>query len=107
MAKPDLSGLSVSELEELRTELDTLIETKRAGEAARLAEELQEKAAAAGVDVDAVLANLTGKKRRAKAQPKYQHPTNQKLTWTGRGKKPKWIVELLDQGKSLESLEIG
>ena len=30
----------------------------------------------------------------------YQHPTNQALTWTAKGKKPGWLVELEGQGKA-------
>lgn len=37
--------------------------------------------------------------------PKYQHPESG-LTWSGRGKKPKWIVEHTAQGKDLAELLI-
>lgn len=37
--------------------------------------------------------------------PKYQDPATGK-TWTGRGLKPKWVQEALQNGKSLEDLTI-
>ncbi len=33
--------------------------------------------------------------------PKYRHPENTEITWSGRGRKPAWIVEGLEAGKSL------
>ncbi|MBO9468145.1 H-NS histone family protein [Tropicibacter sp. R15_0] len=38
--------------------------------------------------------------------PKYRHPENPALTWSGRGRKPKWFVEALEQGKTPEDLAI-
>jgi len=104
--KIDLSGLSVVELEELRLEIDSAIQTKRTEEAERLGEEIRAKVEAAGLDVNDVLAALGKGKKRAAAKAKYQHPSNAKLTWSGRGKKPKWITELIEQGKTLDSMLI-
>lgn len=38
--------------------------------------------------------------------PKYRNPTNAKETWTGRGRQPRWVAELVAAGTSLESLII-
>ena len=45
-------------------------------------------------------------KARAKVPPKYAHPDDPKKTWTGRGRNPLWVSELLDSGKSLDDLLI-
>ena len=45
-------------------------------------------------------------KARAKVAPKYAHPDNPEQTWTGRGRNPLWVSELLDSGKSLDDLLI-
>ena len=42
----------------------------------------------------------------AKAEPKYRHPENPDLTWSGRGRKPGWIVEALEAGRSLGDFAI-
>lgn len=39
---------------------------------------------------------------RAKVVPKYRNPVDPSMTWTGRGKMPKWCVDLLEKGQ-LES----
>ena len=45
-------------------------------------------------------------KKISKVAPKYAHPENPDLTWTGRGRKPKWIEAALASGKSLKDLEL-
>lgn len=44
--------------------------------------------------------------KRQQAEPKYRHPENPELTWTGRGRKPSWIVEALGAGRSLDDFAI-
>lgn len=38
---------------------------------------------------------------------RYEHPTDKAITWTGRGKKPRWVQQHLDSGKPLDVLRIG
>ncbi|MBI5329527.1 MAG: H-NS histone family protein [Betaproteobacteria bacterium] len=42
-----------------------------------------------------------GKAKRGSVAAKYRDPVSGK-TWTGRGRRPAWAVELEQQGKSLE-----
>lgn len=44
--------------------------------------------------------------KRRKVAPKYRHPQQQNLTWTGRGRKPRWVVEWLAAKGTLEQLVI-
>ncbi|HRM75876.1 MAG TPA: H-NS histone family protein, partial [Paracoccus sp. (in: a-proteobacteria)] len=37
---------------------------------------------------------------------KYANPADPEQTWTGRGRKPRWVQEALGAGQKLESLEI-
>ena len=37
---------------------------------------------------------------------RYRHPDDANLQWTGRGRQPKWVVEALGKGKSLDDLRI-
>ena len=45
-------------------------------------------------------------KGRANVAAKYANPADASQTWTGRGRKPKWVVELLASGKSLDDAAI-
>lgn len=38
--------------------------------------------------------------------PKFQHPADPKLTWSGRGRRPRWVTEALEGGRSLDDLRI-
>ena len=46
------------------------------------------------------------KKAARKVEPKYRSPADASLTWTGRGKKPRWVQEWLDAGNAVEALLI-
>lgn len=35
---------------------------------------------------------------------KYRHPTDPYLAWTGRGKQPRWVMDMLAQGWNLQDL---
>src|SRR5690349_6072236 len=44
--------------------------------------------------------------RRRGVSPKYRNPDNPSETWAGRGRKPKWVQDRLDQGTPLDDLLI-
>jgi DNA-binding protein H-NS len=44
--------------------------------------------------------------QRGAVAPKYRNPSNPSETWSGRGRKPKWVEEQLSAGKSLDGLLI-
>ncbi len=43
---------------------------------------------------------------RGTVPPKYRNPNDPSQTWTGRGRQPRWVAELLSQGYTLEQLKI-
>ncbi len=43
---------------------------------------------------------------KAKGIPKYRNSIEPKLTWSGKGRKPEWVVTYLGNGGSLEELLI-
>lgn len=48
----------------------------------------------------------SGADKRRKVAPKYRHPKVKGLTWTGRGRRPKWVAEWLAGKGTLEQLAI-
>ena len=99
----DLDQLSLKELRDLRNKLDRAIssfEDRRKREALAAAE-------TAAREFGFNLADLTaGKPARGKVAPRYANPQDPEATWTGRGRKPRWVQEALDAGRTLEDLEI-
>jgi DNA-binding protein H-NS len=47
-----------------------------------------------------------GTKQRGKVKPKYRNPENPGETWSGRGRKPKWVEMALAHDRELEDLAI-
>ena len=44
--------------------------------------------------------------KRGKVAPKYRNPADPSMTWSGRGKRPRWFNAALKSGKSEKSLLI-
>lgn len=99
----DMDKLSLRELRDLRNKIDRAISTF---------EDRRKREALAAVETAArefgfSLAELAdAKSSRGKVAPKYANPADSDATWTGRGRKPRWVQEALDRGKKLEDLEI-
>ncbi len=106
MADYDLEALSLSELKKMQKDVAKAISTFEDRQKA----EARAKVEALARDLGYSLAELVGtetKTARAPAAPKYRHPENPALTWSGRGRKPQWFVEALEAGKTAGDLEIG
>lgn len=59
-----------------------------------------------GAGTAPVTRKKTSKAKRAKVAPKYRNPDDPDITWTGRGRQPVWVRELLGNGGTLESITI-
>ena len=53
------------------------------------------------------LGGARGKERDTTSSPKYRHPENPELSWSGRGRRPAWIREAVEAGRSLSDFEVG
>jgi DNA-binding protein H-NS len=42
-----------------------------------------------------------------KVEPKFQNPEDRSMTWSGRGKQPRWLKQLLASGRAIEDFRIG
>ena len=72
--------------------------------------EARAKVEAAGKEMGFSLAELVGaemKTAHAPAAANYRHPENPALTWSGHGRKPRWIVDALAAGKTADCLATG
>lgn len=103
MTEVNLSELSVSELEELRAGIDGTIEQKRTDELLALREKLDELIDGSPFTLEEV---LEAKKMRKPVAPKYRNPNDESQTWTGRGRKPRWVEEFLSAGNELDAIAI-
>jgi DNA-binding protein H-NS len=105
MNKTDLDEMSLSELNNLRKDVARAITHFESRRRKHAKAELEAKAKELGFS----LSELLGKEleaRRKPSQPKYQHPENPEIRWSGRGRKPKWFVELIGSGVNVDDLLI-
>ncbi|RJL04099.1 H-NS histone family protein [Paracoccus aestuarii] len=100
----DFDSMSLKEMRDLRTKLDRAINSYEDRKRREALNAIEEAAREHGFN----LAELTGAKprRAGSVAPKYANPEDPTMTWTGRGRKPRWVVESLDAGKDLEDLKI-
>nr|VFJ87321.1 MAG: DNA-binding protein H-NS [Candidatus Kentron sp. LFY]VFJ87699.1 MAG: DNA-binding protein H-NS [Candidatus Kentron sp. LFY]VFK14515.1 MAG: DNA-binding protein H-NS [Candidatus Kentron sp. LFY] len=106
MSKLDLSNVSFTDLIELRGELDTSIEVRKKEEKQQLLQEIRQMILEKGFSVEEVFGN-TDLIKKGHVAPKYRNPDNPDQKWSGRGRQPRWMTDLLEQGKTLEDLLIG
>ncbi|WP_407672187.1 H-NS histone family protein [Paracoccus sediminilitoris] len=96
--------MSLKEMRELRTRLDRAINSYEDRKRREALQAIEEAAKEHGFN----LAELTGSKprRAGTVAPKYANPQDPTMTWTGRGRKPRWVQENLAEGKELDDLLI-
>ncbi len=101
----NLENMSLDELKALSKDVDKAIKTYEARKLNEARAELEAKARELGVSLDAVMGGGSARKRSV-AAPKYRHPENPSVTWTGRGRTPKWVMDHEAQGGSRDDLLI-
>ena len=101
----DLKSLNANQLDELIRKAN-----------ARKGDLGKERAAKVRAKVDALIkaegftfADLYGGRggrrgKRGKVAPKYRNPADASMTWSGRGKRPRWFNDALKGGKSEKSM---
>jgi DNA-binding protein H-NS len=101
----DLESLSLKDLKDLRARIDRAISGFDDRKKKAALAELEETARKLGYTL-AELTALTSTRKRKPAAPKYANPADRSDTWSGRGRRPRWVVAALAAGQSLEDLAI-
>ena len=87
-----------------------LIDQKRGEAKKQLQQEFTTRAKELGFDLDEMfggkaVSRAAGKKTGT-AQVKYRHPSDSKLTWSGRGRMAGWLAELVAKGDKKEKYAV-
>lgn len=99
----DLRGLDVNQLEELQRKAQTEIVARNEQKCRELREQLERRVAAEGYKMSDIFPELgggggaAGGRKRRKVAPKYRNPQNAQDVWTGLGRPPKWVQEVLNE----------
>lgn len=103
----DLTTLSLSELDQLQKAIQLELGQRRAKDEEALLNDIRQKAALLGLTSDELVARLGKSPARKKGvvPAAFRNPDTG-AEWSGRGRKPNWVVEFLNQGKALDDLRI-
>ena len=101
MATNNLDKMSYAELLKLQKRVEEAISAKRVEDAADTKEQLRAVAEKAGFDLNELFGRRRGK--RGASSVKFRNPKDTSQTWSGRGRKPNWIVDAVKKGAKLDS----
>jgi DNA-binding protein H-NS len=103
MSDLDFTEKSISEIDDIITKAQAAKNAKRQAGLKDAFKKLQAMAQELGVSVEQILeaGNMsTTKSNTQKLPDKFRDPKDHTLTWSGRGKPPRWMEAALQQGKS-------
>ena len=104
MAEIKLDALSLADLKKLEKDVAKAIATFEERQKAEARAEAEAVARKFGFALTELVDPGAPKKKQPEA--KYRHPENPAVTWSGRGRKPGWIIDGLAAGKVLEDFAI-
>jgi DNA-binding protein H-NS len=102
---PALQKLSLAQLIELQQRVDVAIGQRKAEEARDVKEKMQVLAEKSGFSLNELFGTKRGGKR-GPAPIKCRNPKDPSQTWSGRGRKPNWLVAALKKGAKLDSFAV-
>jgi DNA-binding protein H-NS len=104
----DLSKYSMEDLKKLSEKIDKEMERQRKTSVLKARSRMEQIADELGLTVEEVLSfNKRKKAAKTSGKPKYRNPNDPDQTWTGRGKRPRWLQEALEKGAQLDDYLIG
>lgn len=101
--------MSDDELQQIIRNAERAIEERRRSKRKEIEVQIRRLADSIGMDVQLIERETKPRgssMKGAKIPPKYRHPSNSQLQWTGRGVVPKWLKELEAQGRSKDEFLI-
>jgi len=103
----ELQELSESQLAAMIDNAQKALRDRQEGKRKEGIAKIKELAASIGVTVEFPSDPSKASPRKGgKVAVKYQNPANPANKWTGRGMKPKWLRELVEQGRRLEEFAV-
>jgi DNA-binding protein H-NS len=104
MATNNFDKMSYAELVKFHERLQQAIADKRIEHAAATKEQLRAMAEKAGFDLNELFGKRRGK--RGPSSIKYRNTKDTSQTWTGRGRKPNWLVDAVKKGAKLDNFAL-
>jgi DNA-binding protein H-NS len=105
MARIDVDKMSLKELVELEGRVQKAITTAKERERVELKSRMAAMAESSGFSMEELFGNRRGARGKV-AGAKFVNPDNRSETWTGRGRKPNWLVAKLSKGASMDDFAV-
>jgi DNA-binding protein H-NS len=102
MKQSKLEAMPLDDLWKLHETVIAILDSKLTAQKRELEKRLEELGRKFGGSAD----HRSQRRPNPKASPKFQNPKQPSQTWTGRGKRPRWVSEMLEAGKSLDEFRI-
>ena len=102
----NLSDMSLAELNKLAKNVEKAIETYQERQRKEALAAAEAKAKEMGFTLAELVSFNGDKKFRTVSPPKYRHPENAEITWTGRGRQPEWMKSALAEGRTKDEFLI-
>lgn len=104
-----LSEMTDEDIKELQQRILGELEKRTDQRIEELQGEINKIASSVGKTPEELLRRLpksAKKKAKSPAAARYRNPSNPEQTWAGRGKRPKWLTEALENGHTLDEFLI-
>jgi DNA-binding protein H-NS len=107
MKQSDLNSMSIEELWTLHEAVARVLTAKITAEKLELEKRLHQISRLSGVGSSDALGPQRERRPYPRVLPKYRNPLNRSETWSGRGKKPRWLTKQLKSGRKMDDFRIG
>lgn len=105
MARINLDKMNSAQLQELKEAIAAREAQQQENNRRVAKEEIQGILSAHGFTLEELFGKSSARKP-SKVAPKYRNPKNAEETWSGRGRRPRWLEAELAKGKSVEDFAI-
>ncbi|MBS7824870.1 H-NS histone family protein [Wohlfahrtiimonas chitiniclastica] len=104
--KIDYKKYSLLQLEGILMEVSQEIEERKKLEAESIRQKIENLLQESGLSLDDVYTEKDMGVRSNKVPMKYRHPADPLIQWSGRGKMPIWMRDLIEQGATKDDFLI-
>lgn len=102
----NVDNLSLKDLNDLEAKLAKAKANAAQAERAKLKEKIDNLLKGTGITVHDLYGLGKRGRGRSKSAAKYANPDNRDETWTGRGRKPNWLVAKLKRGAKMSDFAL-
>ena len=103
---PNVEKMSLKDLVELHLKIQKAISVAKERERSEVKEKIAALAEDSGFSVSELFGGKGATKGKSTGVAKYKNPDNHSETWTGRGRKPNWLLAKLNKGAKMNDFEI-